>query len=518
VATSPTIRPTSPTSPTVPPSPLCRLSRAQIQEGALYIAQISNLSKIAVSGQLVDRWSHYRLSMGGIGQLHQRVTIGTLPDDVLLKVFKSFVNETYFYYTTSEEWRMLVHVCRRWRNLAFTFPRHLGLQLLFRPPKRSMKRMLDIWPELLIYIHARDCSTKEVRDNVAAALRLNHRVSRIRLEGTSGSAWETFVPLMNHSFPALTHFLVQQSYRPIKNAMSRSFLGGSAPSLRELYLDRVPFPALPGLLLSATNLVRFWHDNIPRSGYISPQAMVTGLSALTRLESLSLTFQTAQSPPDTAIRIPPPHARTLLPSLTYLRFRGVPEYIGYLVAQIHDPLLESMEITFCHQEVLEISELAEFIRRADKLSLVDPKALVLNPACVEWVLRLSYLVHFCASCLPTPSAFECLHIRVPFEYMWQDVIADPDRDAQWLEFLRPFNAVNHLHLSQIVDLHIAQALRRLPSERVMEVLPALQSVFISGLKLFGPVKEAMTEFVDARQLSGHPVSIYNWEGRVRFAL
>ena len=479
--------------------------------------------------------------MGGIGQRHQQVTIGTLPDDVLLKIFKFFVNETYFYYMTSEEWRMLVHVCRRWRNLAFTSPRHLNLQLLFRPPKRSVKRMLDIWPELPIYIDAFERSTKEVRDNVVAALRLNHRVSGIRLEDTSDSAWETFSPLMKHPFPALTYLLVQQSYHSTKNAISRSFLGGSTPSLQELYLDRVPFPALPNLLLSATNLLRLWHDNIPRSGYISPQAMVTGLSALTRLESLSLTFQTAQSPPDTAIRIPPPHAHILLPALTDLRFRGVPEYMEYLVAQIHGPLLESMEITFFHQEVLEISELAKFIRRADKLSLIDrgevifkseyisvklsqhlwgiradPKTLMLNPACVEWDFRPSYLAHFCASCLPTHSPFECLHIRVPLEYMWQDVIDDPD--AQWLELLRPFNTVKHLRLSQIVAPRVAQALTRLPSERVMEVLPALEIVFISGLELFGPVKEAMTEFANARELSGHPVSIYDWEWRERFTL
>jgi hypothetical protein len=31
----------------------------------------------------------------------------------------------------------------------------------------------------------------------------------------------------------------------------------------------VPFPALPELLLSATNLVRLCYDDIPRSGYIS---------------------------------------------------------------------------------------------------------------------------------------------------------------------------------------------------------------------------------------------------------
>jgi len=473
--------------------------------------------------------------MGGIGQLRQQVTIETLPDDVLLTIFKFFVNAMCSYYSASEEWRMLVHVCRQWRNLVFTSPRHLNLQLLFRPSKRSVKKMLDIWPELPIYIYAFKYSTKEIIDNAVAALGLNRRVSGIRLEYTSDSAWETLGPLMNHPFPALTVLLVHRSYRSIEieNTLSRSFLGGSAPSLRDLYLDRVAFPALPGLLLSATNLVRLRHNNIPPSGYISPQAMVTGLSALTRHESLSLTFQTAQSPPDTAIRMPPPHARTLLPALTNLRFRGVPEYMEYLVAQIHVPLLESMEITFFHQEVLEISELAKFIRRADNLSLVDraevtfrssrisiklsqhlrridPKTLMLYPACVEWDLRLSYLAHFCASCLPTPSPFESLHIHVPLGYMWQDVINDPD--AQWLELLRPFNTVKHLRLSQIVAPRVAQALRRLPSERVTEVLPALEVIFISGLELFGPVKEAMTEFADARQLSGHPVSIYDWEG------
>jgi len=477
--------------------------------------------------------------MCGIGQRHQQVTIGTLPDDVLLKIFKSFINETYFYYMASEEWRMLVHVCRRWRDLAFTSPRHLNLQLHFRPPKRSVKRMLDIWPELPIYIGAFECSTKEVRDNVVAALRLNHRVSGIRLEDTSDSAWETFSPLMKHSFPALTYLLVQQSYHSTMDEISRSFLGGSAPSLQELYLDRVRFPALPKLILSATNLVHLWYDDISRSGYISPQAMVTGLSALTRLESLSLTFRSPEPLPDREIRIPPPHARTLLPALTYLRFRGVPEYMEHLVAQIHDPLLESMEITFFHQEVLEISELAKFIRRADKLSLVDrgevifrsecisvklsqnlqgidPKTLMLNPACVESDFRLSYLAHFCASCLPTHSPFECLHIYVPLDYMWQDVIDDPD--AQWLELLRPFNTVKHLRLSQIVVPRVAQALRRLPSERVTEVLPALEIVSISGLEPLGPVKEAISEFVDARQLSGHPVSIYDWQWREMFTL
>src|SRR5260221_4187682 len=142
-----------------------------------------------------------------IGQLPlpQQVTIGTLPDDVLLKIFKIFINATYCYYNRSEEeewWcTMLVHVCQRWRNLVFTSPRHLNLQLHFKPPKRSVKRMLDIWPELPICIHADslDRSMKEVRDDVVAALRLTHPVSGIRYASTSSSL-ERSGPLMEHPF------------------------------------------------------------------------------------------------------------------------------------------------------------------------------------------------------------------------------------------------------------------------------------------------------------------------------
>ena len=429
--------------------------------------------------------------------------IGTLPDDVLLKIFKFFVDSIYLDYTASEEWRMLVHVCQRWRNLAFTFPRHLNLQLLCRPSERSVKKMLDIWPELPIYLHDLGRPSKEARDDVVAALRLNHRVCGIRLEMTSDSTWERLAPLMQQPFPALTHLCIHP-YPPMRNVISRSFLGGSASSLRDLLLVGVPFPALTDLLLSATNLVRLWHDSIPPSGYISPQGVVAGLAALIRLESLSLTFYPPQSLLGRAIRIPPPHTRTLLPALTCLRFHGVPEYLEDLVARIDAPLLESMEIELSHKEVLEFPQLAKFVRRADKLSLVDraevslesdrisvtlsqrllvarvdPKTLILKPACHDLNVRLSELAQSCVSCLPTPSSFECLHIHDLIHNSWQNVT-----DAQWLELLHPFNTVKDLRLSKTVAPHVAQALRGLPADQVMEVLPALEVVFISRLKVF----------------------------------
>jgi len=346
-------------------------------------------------------------------------------------------------------------------------------------------------------------------------------------------------PHKRRPFPALTDFSLR-SYSP-KHVIpiSRSFLGGSAPRLQNLRLESLSFPALPELLLAATNLVRLSYDDIPSSGYIPPQAIVTGLSALTRLQSLSLTFQ-PESFPFTAIRIPPPHTRTLLPALTHLYLRGVPEYVEDLVAQVDAPLLESTKVTLFHREVLEVSELSKFVRRADKLSLldqaeftvesdritvllsqvfeviVDPKTLRLCFSCPQSDLRLSCLAQFCASCLPSLSHFESLHILGPRHltpHLWYGVINDPD--PQWLVLLCLFDIVKELYLSKKVAPRVAQVLRGLPAERVMEVLPALENVFISGLKRSGSVQEAISEFADTRQLSGHPVIIDNW-GEVNY--
>ena len=387
--------------------------------------------------------------------------------------------------------------------------------------------MLYIWPELPIFLDGIDGASEDTIDDIAAALRLNHRVSGIRLAFIPRSEWETILPLMQHPFPCLTYLWIQPHYR-IDNAITRSFLDGSAPCLRNFSLLGVPFPALPGLLLSATNLVSLQYGIVPCSGYISPQAMVTGLSALTRLESLSLVLQ---SSPDRPIRITPPHTRLLLPALTYLRFYGISEYMEDLVAQIDAPLLGSITIGLFYQEVLEVSELAKFVSRADKLSLadrgevifgtgrvsitlstellgerVDPKTLILNSQYSGTHLRLSHLARFCTSCLPNTSPLESLYIFDPYDDSWHGTIDDAD-PQWWLELLRPFNNVKDLYLSRHVAPHVAQALRELPVERVTEVLPALKSVAISWPE---PVEEAMSEFATARQLSGHPVSIRDW--------
>ena len=496
-----------------------------------------------MSGQLLVHCQCDRRPLSlhrGIAQLHRQLTIGMLTDDVLLEVFKIYVDERhvdYWDYRHFDKWHTLVHVCRRWRNLVFISPRHLNVQLLWRP-KRSVEKMLDIWPELPICIYDygfRVVATK----NDAAALKLNDRVSQIRLFNCSDMTWERYAPSMQYLFPTLTHLCVQP-YSPIEEVISDSFLGGSAPCLQDLLLDSIPFPALPKLLLSATNLVRLTLWNIPHSGYISPQSMATCISALTRLESLSLTFESPRSRPGRASQISRPHTPTLHPALTNLCLGGAPEYLDDLVAHFDAPLLESIVITLFHQEVLDIPQLAKFVRCAERLSVIDqatvifgsdsvrvsitlpPESLVetrrvdsntlmIELACLVSDLQLSYLAQVCSLCLPTPSPYKCLKIRFnPRVYPhWQ--YANEESDPQWLELLCRFNIVKELYLSQDVAFPIAQALRELPAERVPEVLPALQTFFLAGLESSGRVQEAMSGFVTARQLSGRPVVIRAWK-------
>ncbi len=57
---------------------------------------------------------------------------------------------------------------------------------------------------------------------------------------------------------------------------------------------------------------------------------------------------------------------------------------------------------------------------------------------------------------------------------WQDDI----EDGQWLEVLHPFTNVKFLYISRELTPFIAHALQELVGERVIEVLPALQILFL----------------------------------------
>ena len=451
-----------------------------------------------------------------------------LPDDILLEIFYFYVDEN----KQIEAWYMLVHVCQRWRSVVLAFPRRLNLRLLCKHTTREVMEMLDIWPALPVVIQAHFFPTEQRVDgveNVIDAMKHRGRVCEIVLRGVPSSLLESerFAAVTQAPFPALTH-LDLQSDADSAPALPNSFLDGSAPHLHTLRFRFILFPALGKLLLSACNLVELWLWDIPHSGYISPKAVVTCLSASTRLESLYLGFHSHRSRPERTTRRPPPPTRISLHALTNFQFKGVSEYLEDVAVRIDAPLLQVVHITFFNQLVLDISQLSKFIGRTEKLrtldhadilfrhrsvemklhsqtnSGVDRTILAFGVLCRELEWQLSALAQVCNLSLPLLSTLGRLDIRViPFYE-----IENPQHDmenAQWAELLQSFSTVKNLHLHEGIKL-ITMALGDLArTAGVTEILPVLRTIFVGWRRdyTYESVRSDLEKFIAARQFSGH---------------
>jgi hypothetical protein len=445
------------------------------------------------------------------------MTIDILPDDALLEIFDFYVVEANVF-NPDNGWQTLVHVCRKWRNVVFGSPLRLNLRLICSDTKPA-REMLDVWPPLPIVIH-HYVRLRSGGDNIIAALERNNRVCQIRLK--LDLQWEKVLDVMQEPFPALTHLILSSDIE-IAPVVADSFMGGSAPRLQYLLLGGVPIPGLPKLLLSATDLVYLNLRRIPHSGYISPDAIVTCISTLPRLEKLCLGFESPRSRPNHESRRLPPPTRSVLPALIKLYFTGVSEYLEDLLARIDSPLLDRLEIAFFHQLIFDTPQLIQFISRTPTLEVPDRARvdfsdlhvrvtfqttssshhLTLAILCRQPEWQLSSIAQICTSFVPRLMV-ELLSIRERShsKLEWQDDI----EDSQWPELLHPFTGVKDLYLSNEFAPRIAPSLEELVGGRTTEVLPALQSLFLEEPPS-GPVEEAIGKFVAARRHSNHPVAI-----------
>ena len=77
---------------------------------------------------------------------------------------------------------------------------------------------------------------------------------------------------------------------------------------------------------------------------------------------------------------------------------------------------------------------------------------------------------------------------------WQEGM----EESQWLDMLRPFTAVDSLHVTEHLGPFIASALREATGRRAMEVLPTLRSLCLEGLGPSEFLREAVGQFLAAR--------------------
>ena len=214
-----------------------------------------------------------------------------LPDEVILEIFDFCLAASPFLLSKEqiETWQSLIHVCRRWRSVVFGSPRRLNLRLV--ATNKTLLDRLDVWPPLLLVIRV---SLRERVDNVITVLaERRDRINGIELIHINSSTWENVLAAMQEPFPELTDLRLRldDEINETLPVVPDPFLGRSIPRLRLLWLYGIPFPGLPNLLLSATRLDTLYLDDIPHSGYISPDAIVTALSTLTSLRELSLRFR-----------------------------------------------------------------------------------------------------------------------------------------------------------------------------------------------------------------------------------
>ncbi|KAH9964039.1 hypothetical protein BGW80DRAFT_1462916 [Lactifluus volemus] len=445
-------------------------------------------------------------------QEFQRVTIGSLPDNVLLDIFdfhQDSINERPW------DWEDLVHVCRRWRFIIFESPVRLNLQL-FCTKNSPMRKLLDVWPPFpliirLDYIYSYpvwDWEGINLTNNLAAALEHRDRVHEIRVHtfNAPDRVCEQIITEMEKPFPALRSL----SFGSDDEILSEldTLLNGSAPCLQDLTLLGISSPSLARLLSSTSDLTSLNLYYITNSGYISPETMATSLSALPKLECLVIIFEFPIPHPERRNRAP---TRFILPALTKLEFEGLSEYLEVLAARFDAPLLDEFLITFFDQPqvVFDIPQTGRFF--SSYLDSFKPLGLDITLTFRSWDCA-SIGVSF-TSIATTHSAFCPSHLwKIMCKDLDHQVISvaqicgqipsfrssvksliikyhqrliDPDdlNRTLWLQLFRLFPSVQFLHIPFVLLQYIGSGSERSGEESLTaaaEVFPSLRGIFPYG--------------------------------------
>ena len=452
-------------------------------------------------------------------------------------------NPSYEGKRTAEAWQLLIHVCRRWRNIVFGSPRRLNLQL-YCTPETPVKDRLDIWPALPLIIAGN--MTLSGTDNVITVLGKSNRLREVLLLGLAGWGLEKVLAAMQVPFPELTSLRLYLDHSAAADGetlpvipIPDSFLGRSAPRLRSFELSGISFPGLPKALLSAVNLVYLrLFDIPPLSGYILPEAMIALLSALSNLESFQLLFRFTESldPPDEESRRPPPSKQSTLPTLKRLHFQGDSEYLEELVAGLDAPRLDRLRITFFHgvDPYSGYPQLAQFINCTPTLRELDEAHvqfnddaanvtlrsrtsksgfddLRINILCNDPVWQLLSIREVWNSSLHPLSTVEDLYFKNEYsELVWDNCTTEAIR---WLQLLRRFTAVTNLYLSNEITPCIATALRLQQlnednEDRMTQALPSLRNILVKDLESSDEL-ECFGRYVSSAV--GRPITISIWD-------
>ena len=445
--------------------------------------------------------------------LDRSTSIEVLPDDVLLIIFGSYRR------SSPMRWHRLTHVCRRWRRIVFASPRGLDLRLYCKPGTPVLK-MLDCWPALPINVHFKGCQTFDLptfedENNIVAALKHSDHVRSISITVTD-SLLEG-LRTIELSFPELEDLvLLGEEFHPMPFPAHLRW----GTRLRSLRLTGISLTTLPQLLLSSPDLVDLQLYGIVDTRMLSSQTFASALSALTRLQSLSVHFH--EHCRSGFVDIPPfCGERVVLPALTDLKFRIRDDDLNSFIARIDAPHLADIEIIFFYRRTIDLSAISQFIDRIDmqkshgradiissdcavSMSLTrsrPPTRLLLGITgtylMLDWML--SSMARICDHFSQSLLSVRDLRIESRDSSHGRNAISE-----KWMEIIRSFSSVGRFHVAGERAAGILQALQPTVGEVTSGALPALTNLYVMGPRT-GALHYAIQAIINPRKLSGSPI-------------
>ena len=322
-----------------------------------------------------------------------------------------------------------------------------------------------------------------------------------------------------------------------------TFLGGSAPRLHEISFINIPFPTIPPILSSASDLVKLQLEDVPRTPFPSPEAMVACLAALTRLEGISIEFQSELSIRHRNHLRPSLETWVVLPAVAFISYTGDNAYLEDFVARINTPLINSIDIKYSDEDFdYQVTELIKLIERSNPqpsrcgfariffkprkttFSLCpqtkpNERAISIQISTgggvrsqVDDMTQMLSQVTLVSAMISDVVRLD-IEAASPWEmdedYMDREIMESMDNaGVGWLELFHPFIAIKTL----CIPSRFAESVARDFKESTVQVLPALELLHLEGHP-FMPVGQIAEELHNTFRASGRPIEVVGVERR-----
>ena len=445
--------------------------------------------------------------------------IEILPDDVLLNIFRHCLH------ASPRSWPELAHVCRGWRQVILNSP--LGLDLrLYCTYGTPVLETLECWPPLPLVMNYGgspkfDPPSPEDEENIMVALKHTDRVGSISLTVTNSLLGR--LSTISESFSELEELFLM-SRDNVRLTLPGAFRWGSR--LHTLRSTRIAIPTLPQLLSPSTSLVNLQLHEVPKIGCFHPGAFAKALCGMTRLETLSLHFHSLPPRRNYVGLSPQLRERVVLPSLTYLQYRGTSKYLDTFVARIDAPRLGDIDITFFSQPTMDASQLGRFIERIElqtspsqaevqisahviSISSTNSSAstrLRLQIPCKQLDWQLSSMTQVCDQFSPFLRHVKNLGIDTTQSSSGQNDVGS----EQWMQLVRSFGGANDFRIAGIHATDILCALHAADGGHTTDTtMPtALYNIRVqSSMPADGSFWDAVQSLITSRLLFDHPLRL-----------